>query len=352
MYIKFSPAILIMSYLDDVGNIEDFHVVLDIINHELKALTFLMLEERPMTITGMRDRINSFLGRPEREARVESKIVYRYLKTIAEAGDGSLAATSTVAGLERGTAITWRLTTLGEWLQPAVAYGMDFLPSRYGISAWEVIGPMNSRFRKRGSHARADIIRSLSAKEPQTLGQLSEVTGLSPAETQYKIYDLFSVASGSECYGDGLPFVEPVDKDMEVHDHVYLWTGKEFDPDDFRFSSSGLQSLAMIFIESGAGSFFRSDSLFPRMEYSKKDGLYKALNILRKRGYVSKTAPKDFKRYRLTAAGKEYGSECIEPIAGYLNGDYDYVDFILRNQPSVEGIVHAANTVKRIMSKA
>ena len=75
------------------------------------------------------------------------------------------------------------------------------------------------------------------------------------------------------------------------------------------------------------------------------------MNILKKRGYVSKIAPKEFKSYRLAAAGKEFGSECIEPIVGYLGGDYDYAEFILRNHPSADGIIHAANVGNAFIHK-
>ncbi len=337
-----------MSDYGGAENIEDFRRVLDIINHELKALTFLMLEQSPLTITDMRDRLNRF---PVLEVHLESKNIYRYLKTIAKAGDGSLAATSTAAGRKRGTAETYRLTMLGEWLQPAVAFGMNFLPSRYGISAWEVMGPMNSRYQRRGSYGKVDIIRSLSSHDGQTLHQLSEFTGINPAQLQYKLDDLSNVAIGSERYPEGLHFVEPVKGSKDVQKRVYRRTGKIFDPGDFRDRWPELRRLAKVFTESDQGSFFEATSLFEESGYMSKMSVRGALDRLERKGYVKSSFPKDFRSYRLTGEGKSYHEDCLGPLLGYVSRKQDYVDFVLNNQPSLEGLKKAAKAGALLIRK-
>lgn len=319
-------------------NIEGFHRFLDIINYEPKAWTFLNLEDRPATIMDMTETANRS---PGLEVHIDKRNIYRHLRSIAGAGDGSLAVTSTVRGRIRGTAKAWNLTPLGQFLKPAVAFAMPFLPSRYGISSWDVIGPMNSRYERRGSYGRVDVIRSLSLYDTRTIGQMSEFTGIKPAEVVQKLGHLSNVALGSKRYPEGLPFVEPVQGTKAVQDHVYQWTGKEFDPGDFMSRWPELEKLARIFTGSDQGSFFQAKSIFDGSGYGQMVNMTRALGTLEEKGYVSSYVPKDFRSYKLTADGKSYDQECLSPVRGYLYRDPGYAAFVLNRQPSEDELMEA-----------
>ncbi|MBN2331275.1 MAG: hypothetical protein JXC85_05670 [Candidatus Aenigmarchaeota archaeon] len=321
-------------------NIEDFRGVLDIINHELKALTFLYLGGRPSTIYEVSERVNGFLKHGK--LHVDDNNIYRYLLTIDEAGNGCLAERSGVAGKIRGTARAWSLTPLGEWLQPAVSFGMHFVPSRYGVSTWKVLGPMNSKYKRRSSYGRVDIIRSLACHDAQSVRQLSEHTGLSIHDAKCKLGDLSKVALGSGLYPEGLPMVKPVHGDTKPSGYVYQWTGKRYDPDDFRIHHTKTMDLARVFTQSSEGSFFWTSSLFPESGYSDPEKLRDGLKVLLRKGYVSRKAARDFMSYELTWDGKSYYEDCLDPIMGYASRDREYVGFVLSNQPSPDELMDAA----------
>ncbi len=297
-----------MSGRVQVFNMQDYHTVLDIINLEPKATAFLRLSTDPSTATDIMDSV-ARLRVPG--VALERKEAYNYMNRLLGREELGVAVMSRVQGRRpNSTARAWSLTQKGECLQPAVAFGMTFLPEAYGISAFDVIGAMNSCFQRRGSYARTDILSSLSVNGPQTLMELSGVVGAPPTSAQCKLDDLSGVAFGSARYPEGLPFVEPDVGDKDVDCFVYLWTGKEMDQSDF-YGSCGLARPADFFVHSGEGSYHKASDLSRHTDYSHDRGLYAALGKLVDRGYVIRKPSSHFRSYRLTSEGKAFASECF-----------------------------------------
>jgi DNA-binding HxlR family transcriptional regulator len=318
-----------------------FETLLDIINNERKSLVFLNLTDNNFTtISDLRDSSRyeySGLSQP-----FKKNVIYSYIKEVFADTNRELLEKTLVQGRKKNSyAKAWRLTKKGKELQPIVAFGLQFLPSQYSLSAYAVIGAMNTWVKKRASYARVSALRFLADEPELSVKQLSILTGTHIKKMQNKLDDLASIVNSNE---DELPFIEPVTGDKSIQHQIYAWTGKKLNAADFTSENSKkIIDLVNLFSAAGKETYLSSSNLYPGTTYSHNSTLSRALKTLIKKGYITSTSATQFRKYRLTEIGRDYVQNCIEPMIVAILGEPSCVEYIMQNQPSSTQIVDSIN---------
>lgn len=311
----------------------EFRTLIDIINLERKSLVFLNFTSDFLTSSDLAEMISheypDFAIFPKNVHTYVNNVFIKTKIQVLEENEFYRRKSS------RNPTKQWKLTQEGKRFQPFVAFAMQFLPLVYDVSAFEVIGAMNTAAKKRASYARIDILMALAERSDLSfelsLRELSDLTGLSFEKTQHKLDDLAMITNVN---GKSIPFVESVSGNKSIQNYVYLWTGKEFDKNDFRNRYSELISLLKIFSMSGKKQYFSSRDLVEHTKYSGQSVLINALSHLTKMGYINNYPSIDFRKYSITKDGLLYVRNCIDHSLGAILGYKGHIDHIMGNQPS------------------
>ncbi len=277
--------------------------LLDICNRENKAFVFWNLTENFQTAGELYHKIHDFYKHSGLEMPFDYNLIIGHLEKVLDNEERGVVKRMVSKNRPR----EWALRSEGAELLPAVAFMANFLPQKYQVSAYSVIGAMNSVRNKRASYDRITILLHLM-EGSLPVSHFADVLGIKAWAVYQKLYDLANIEDAS---GKNVPFVLPEKGKRAGGKHIYVNTGKELAFEDFVQANRNIRVAS------------------PQ----------KIIEILKRQGYFELVPTSEFNRYALTDAGRDYVKNCLIPSAGYLVKDEESVELVRSSQPQVQNLL-------------